>query len=184
MNTVKMSTSALQDLMQTPLHIEAITNIVTDTLGDLSAAIRTAKLSSHKNLDQALYEVRNELANGLIAGMTTKQIKQRVGEKFGKRGMTSFITKDGKHLPLDFYAKTVIRTKLQTAENHPHLNKYSESKVKRVLVTGNIPTCEQCAAYRGVVFSNERGDEFPYIDLHKRIPVHPNCRCNFRPYIT
>lgn len=43
--------------------------------------------------------------------MTTKQITQRVGEKFGKRGMAAFVTKDGKHLPVDFYAKTVTRTK-------------------------------------------------------------------------
>lgn len=115
--------------------------------------------------------------------MTTKQITQHVGEKFGKRGMTAFVTKDGKHLPVDFYAKTVTRTKLQQAENHGHLNRYSERKVKHVEVTGNIPTCGQCAAYRGIVFVTEPGDKFPHVDLHRLFPLHPNCQCNFRPYV-
>ena len=115
--------------------------------------------------------------------MTTKQITQHVGEKFGKRGMTAFVTKDGKHLPVDFYAKTVTRTKLQQAENHGHLNRYSERKVKHVEVTGNIPTCGQCAAYRGIVFVTEPGDKFPHVDLHRLFQLQPNCQCNFRPYV-
>ncbi|MDN6721657.1 MAG: phage minor capsid protein, partial [Staphylococcus equorum] len=128
--------------------------------------------------------MRNEIANGLITGMTTKQITQHLGEKFGKRSMTAFVTKDHKHSPVDFYAKTVTRTKLQQAENHGHLNRCSERKVKQVEVTGNIiPTCGQCAAYRGIVFATEPGDKFPYVDLYSLFPLHPNCQCNFRPYI-
>nr|WP_326035001.1 phage minor capsid protein [Staphylococcus xylosus] len=183
MGGIAMSTGGLQDLMQAPLHMESISNILSDTLTDLSAAFRTAEQYGHKNLDQAIYNVRNEIANGLITGMTTKQITQRVGEKFGKRGMTAFVTKDGKHLPVDFYAKTVTRSKLQQAENHGHLNRYQERKVKHIEVTGNIPTCGQCAAYRGIVFATEPGDKFPYVDLYRLFPLHPNCQCNFRPYV-
>lgn len=183
MHSVALGTGGIQDLVQAPLHMESISNIVSDTLSDLSAAFRTAKQYGHKNLDQAIYDVRNEIANGLITGMTTKQITQRVGEKFGKHGMTAFVTSDGKHLPVDFYAKTVTRTKLQQAENHGHLNRYKERNVKHVEVTGNIPTCGQCTAYRGIVFATETGDKFPYVDLHRLFPLHPNCQCNFRPYI-
>lgn len=183
MSGIALGTGGIQEVVKVPLHIESISNIVSDTMGDLAAAFRTAEVYGHKNLDQAIYDVRNEIANGLITGMTTKQITQRVGEKFGQRGMTAFVTKDGKHLPLDFYAKTITRTKLQKAENHGHLNRYKERKVKLIEVTGNIPTCAECAAYRGIVFATEPGDQFPYVDLHRLFPLHPNCQCNFRPYM-
>ena len=98
--------------------------------------------------------------------------------------MTAFITKDGKHLPLDFYANTVVKTKIQTATNHAHLNRYSDLEVGYVTVTGNIPTCHECARYRDIVFSTKPGDpDFPYINLFTTFPKHPHCRCNFKPYI-
>lgn len=183
LGAIALGSKGVQDLVKAPVHLEAISSIVSDTLDDLAAAVRTAEKYSIHELDKAFKEVQQELANGMIAGFTTKQMTKRVGEKFGDIGMTSFVTKDGKHLPLDFYAKTVTRTKMQTAYNHGHLNRYAERDVKHVEVSGNIPTCAECAVYRGIVFATERGDEFPYIDLHKTFPVHPNCRCNFRPYI-
>lgn len=183
MGAVSVGSDGVKSIIQAPIHVEAITNIVSDTLEDLSAAIRTAKVYSHKELDKTIKEVHSEITNGLIAGFTNDQIMKRVGKKFGEKGMTSFVTSDGKHLPLDFYAKTVTRTKMQTAYNHGHLNRYKERKVKHVEVVGNIPTCTQCAVYRGLIFATESGDEFPHINLHKTFPVHPNCKCNFRPWI-
>ena len=179
-----LDAKGLVKIAQAPMHVEAIANIVSDTLDDLASAFRTAEQYSFKHLDQAIADVKTELANGYITGMTTKQITQRVGKKFGEKGMTAFVTKDGKHLPLDFYAKVVTRTKIQTAENHGHLNRYYERDVKYVYVTGNMPTCGYCARYRGIVFATSRKDpDFPYINLHQTFPVHPNCRCTFRPWI-
>lgn len=183
LGAIALGSTGVQGLVKAPVHLEAISAIVSDTLDDLAAAVRTAKKYGVKELDKAFKEVQQELANGMIAGMTTKQMTKRVGEKFGNIGMTSFVTSDGKHLPLDFYAKTVTRTKMQTAYNHGHLNRYKERDVKYVEVAGNIPTCAECSVYRGIVFATERGDDFPYINLHKTFPVHPNCRCNFRPWI-
>ncbi|CCI60671.1 phage capsid protein [Staphylococcus equorum subsp. equorum Mu2] len=165
------------------VHTDAITSIVTDTMQDLASAFRTAKQYSKKNVDVAVKDVQEEIAKGLMVGMTNKQMSQRVARKFGEQGMTSFVTVDGKHLPLDFYAETVVRTKTQTAYNHSHLNRYAEDDIKHVYVTGNIPTCGECVRYRGHVFATERGDQFPYINLYTTFPKHPNCQCNFRPYI-
>lgn len=181
---VLTSNMNIGNIMRAPLHTEAISNIVSDTLGDLAAAFRTAEKYSIKHIDLAIDEVKQEIANGMIVGMTDKQIAKRVGQKFGRRGMTAFVTKDGRHLPLDFYANAVTQTKIQTATNHGHLNRYEEMDVKHVIVTGNVPTCHECARYRGIVFSTKRGDpDFPHINLHKTFPKHPHCRCNFRPYI-
>lgn len=170
-------------LVRAPQHKEAITNIVTDTMTDLVAATRTAKVYANKNVDKAISDVKNELATGMISGMDTKSISKRVAQKFADQNITAFVTVDGKHLPLDFYAKTVTRTKMRTANNHGTLNRYKDRKVKHVYVTGNIPTCGECARYRGIVFATERGDTFPYINLYTTFPLHPNCECNFRPWI-
>lgn len=165
------------------VHTDAITSIVTDTMQDLASALRTAKKYSKNNVDIAINDVQEEIAKGLMVGMTNKQMSQRVAKKFGEQGMTSFVTVDGKHLPLDFYAETVVRTKTQTAYNHSHLNRYAEDDIKHVTVSGNIPTCGECVRYRGHVFATEHGDQFPYINLYTTFPKHPNCQCNFRPYI-
>ncbi|MFC6402961.1 phage minor capsid protein [Mammaliicoccus sciuri] len=170
-------------VVRAPQHKEAITNIVTDTMTDLAAATRTAKVYANRNVDKAISDVKNELATGMISGMDTKSISKRVAQKFADQNMTAFVTVDGKHLPLDFYAKTVTRTKMRTANNHGTLNRYKDRKVKHVYVTGNIPTCGECARYRGIVFATERGDTFPYINLYTTFPLHPNCECNFRPWI-
>lgn len=170
-------------LVKAPLHKEAITNIVTDTMTDLAAATRTAKVYTNKNVDKAINDVKTELANGMISGMNTKTISKRVAQKFADQNMTAFVTVDGKHLPLDFYAKTVTRTKMRTATNHGTLNRFKDRKVKHVYVAGNVPTCAECARYRGIVFATERDDTFPYINLHTTFPLHPNCECNFRPWI-
>lgn len=164
-------------------HKTSINNIVSDTMTDLAAAIRTAKQYANKNIDKALNHVNYEIENGLLTGMDTRSISKRVAQKFADQNMTAFVTVDGKHLPLDFYAKTVVRTKIRTARNHAALNRYKDKGIKHVYVTGNIPTCGECARYRGIVFATERGDTFPYINLYTTFPLHPNCECNFRPWI-
>lgn len=178
------SNETIGDITQAPLHVEAISNIISDTLSDLKAAYRTANNYSIKHVQNAIDDVKQEIANGMIVGMTDKQIAQRVGNKFSEKGMTAFVTKDGKHLPLDFYANTVVKTKIQTATNHAHLNRYADLEVGYVTVTGNIPTCHECARYRDIVFSTKPGDpDFPYINLFTTFPKHPHCSCNFKPYI-
>lgn len=178
------SNETIGNIIQAPLHVEAISNIISDTLSDLKAAYRTANNYSIKNVQNAIDDVKQEIANGMIVGMTDKQIAQRVGNKFSEKGMTAFVTKDGKHLPLDFYANTVVKTKIQTATNHAHLNRYADLEVGHVTVTGNIPTCHECARYRDIVFSTKPGDpDFPYINLFTTFPKHPHCSCNFKPYI-
>ncbi|KAA2278096.1 MULTISPECIES: phage minor capsid protein [unclassified Staphylococcus] len=178
------SNETIGNIIQAPLHVEAISNIISDTLSDLKAAYRTANNYSIKHVQNAIDDVKQEIANGMIVGMTDKQIAQRVGKKFSEKGMTAFVTKDGKHLPLDFYANTVVKTKIQTATNHAHLNRYADLEVGYITVTGNVPTCHECARYRDIVFSTKPGDpDFPYINLFTTFPKHPHCRCNFKPYI-
>ncbi|MFO3693632.1 phage minor capsid protein [Staphylococcus felis] len=180
---IKNVSSEVNKAITAPIHVDALNAIVADTMLDMSAAIRTSKKYAHKNLDETLKEVKKEIAKGMLQGMSTRKVSKRVAQRFAEKKMTAFVTKDGKHLPLDFYAETVVRTKKQTAFNHAHLNRYEEKGIKHVTVTGAIPTCGTCARYRGIVFSTKRGDKFPYINLYTTFPLHPNCKCNFRPYV-
>ena len=58
--------------LHAPLHVEAISNIISDTLSDLKAAYRTANNYSIKHVQNAIDDVKQEIANGMIVGMTDK----------------------------------------------------------------------------------------------------------------
>jgi hypothetical protein len=138
---------------QGPIHLEAVQNIVDDTLMDLSAAIRTAKRSAQSNIQQTLAQVKQDIANGLIVGDPRRVTQVRVAKSFAENGLTAFITSDNKRLPLDFYSATVVRTKTRVANTQGAVNRYLENDVRLVKVDEHQPTCHVCAGYGGKVVS-------------------------------
>lgn len=165
------------------VHMEAIAEITDDTMLDLKAAIRTAKKNSNAAITTALDSVKKDIQSGKIKGKARKAISQKVAESFAKNGMTSFTTIDGKELPLDFYSQTVTRTNLKKANTKGASSRYEENGVKLFTVTGNTPTCDECAPLRGIVFSMDPDDdEFPYMNPEDIHP-HPNCNCSVQPYV-
>jgi hypothetical protein len=171
---------------QKKIHLEAVQSIVEDTLIDFMAAIRTAKESARANIEQALSDVKADIAKGLIVGDHNKVVSKRVAQSFARNGLTSFITSDGKQLPLDFYARTVTKTKMREASTQGHVNRYIESGVTLVKVDEHLPTCHVCARYAGMVISltgEHEGFKSIY-DLDVKLPpYHPNCEHTVRPYV-
>lgn len=177
------SNGKVKSAFQTRVHLEAIAEITDNTILDLKAAIRTARTNAVGSIERALSDVKKELQGGVIHGRTRDVITQRVAESFAKEGMTSFVTVDGKKLPLDFYSEVVTRTNLKKANTDGALNRYTENGIRYVTVTGGTPTCHECAAYRDIVFSLVEGDSnFPYLPPNT-FPLHPNCQCSLRPYV-
>lgn len=165
------------------VHLEAIAEITDNTMLDLKAAIRTVKWNTEISIETALKSVKSDLKRGIIHGNTRKVTTQRVAESFAKEGMTAFITVDGKKLPLDFYSEVVTRTNLKKANIDGALNRYKENGIQYMTVSGGMPTCHQCAAYRDIVFSLiDDGGSFPYLPPNT-FPLHPNCNCSLRPYV-
>lgn len=165
------------------VHLNAIAEITDNTMLDLKAAIRTAQLNTSISIETALKSVKNDLKKGIIYGNTRKVTTQRVAESFAKEGMTSFITVDGKKLPLDFYSEVVTRTNLKKANTDGALNRYTENGIQYVTVSGGFPTCHQCNQYRDLVFSLiDDNSGFPYLPPGT-FPLHPNCNCSLRPYV-
>lgn len=174
----------VQTEFKTQANVEALSNIVTDTMLDMQAAIRTAKENFNDTYLQTLEAVRSDISKGMLDGNNREAIIKRVSDTFLQDGFTSFKTVDGKQLPLDFYSRTVVRTKMRTATSHGHLTRYEEAGVNLVTITGREPTCGICARYRNHVFSIDGEDKrFPHINVYELFPLHPNCECRIRPFV-
>ncbi|WP_339233831.1 phage minor capsid protein [Oceanobacillus sp. FSL W7-1281] len=166
------------------IHEKAVGRIMDDTLLDFKAAIRTAKDSAASTIRNALDEVQGDFAKGILTGDTRKVIQQRVAQSFKKEGLTSFITKDGKKLPLDFYSMTVTRTKMRDASVKGHVERYKENGQDLVQIIENSDSCPICANHKDLVVSLTGETEgYPTIDEVQLPPYHPNCRGGIRPYV-
>lgn len=162
----------------------ALQNILQDTTADMSAAYATASALLIKNIDKVLGKVQQEIADGIMYGKTRRKTVKRVYDTFLENGITCFKTVDGKELPLDFYAETLVRTKTSTARIKAHSETYKEAGVNLMEVVGASDPCPICGAYHNKVFSTDGQDErFPHVDVENIFPLHPNCRCSVLPYV-
>ena len=176
---------ALSNELNFQVHKSALATITSDTMLDLQAALRQAFVTTVSTINQTLLEVQSDISRGILYGQNRRKIIQRVSDSFIKGGMKSFRTIDNKLLPLDFYTETVVRTKISTARTHAHVNHYLETSNDLVYVTGNLNTCGECAKYQDRVFSLTGQDtRFPQLDVRDVIPVHPNCKCMVRPFVS
>lgn len=170
------------------IHIEALDALISEGMGDLKAAINTIKEEAPKRLDQLLEDITKELGEAILTGENRKKATARVSEIFAKEALTCFTVEDKngviRKLPLDFYASTVVKTKLRSAHNRGAENRYLENGVDLVIVDEHHPTCEVCAKKQGIVISLT-GDTPGYVtkDEIGLPPYHPNCRHTIRPYI-
>lgn len=170
------------------IHVEALDALISDGMGDLKGAINTIKEQFPKRLERILGEVQKELGKTIITGDNRKVATARVSQVLAKEGLTCFTVEDKngnkRNLPLDFYASTVVKTKLRSAHNTGSENRYRENGVDLVRVDEHFPTCKECASKQGIVISLT-GDT-PGYPTKARVglpPYHPHCRHTIRPYI-
>ncbi|MDQ0427685.1 hypothetical protein QOZ98_000510 [Planomicrobium stackebrandtii] len=171
---------------QKKIHLDAVAEILDDTLSDLQAAFRTAELNAISNINETVANVKGDIAKGLIIGDPRKVMQAKVAKSFSEGGLTSFVTKDNKELPLDFYAMTVTRTKMRDAAVKGSADRYTDSGQDLVKIVGNSDLCGVCAKYRNLVVSlsgNTPG--YPKVGDNgiKLPPFHPNDRCGVQPFV-
>jgi hypothetical protein len=168
------------------IHLEAIDEILGDSLLDLKAAIRTAQENAGVSIEIALKSVKVDIAKGLITGDHNKVVQKRVAKSFAENGLTAFTTRDGKNLPLDFYARTVTKTKMKVAHTTGAVNRYVENGVGLVKVDEHQPTCHVCSRYEGMVIdiTGENKGFRSVKDGAILPPYHPNCEHTIRPFVT
>lgn len=177
------------------VHIEALEAILDDTMMDLRAAYRTFEQNAVGSIDTAIKEVEREdgllvaaastaAIAALIVGNRVTKSKKRAKRYFRKNGLNSFVTSDGKKLPLDFYAATVIETKLSQVSVNGHVQRYKDVGADLVKVQARPGTCEHCAAHDGMVYSlSGNHSNYPKMTDDQKPPYHPNCRCGIFPVI-
>jgi hypothetical protein len=168
------------------VHLAGVQSIVADTMTDMSASFRTALIMGIADIDGILAQVNSDISKGMILGNPSDVTAKAVQASFAKSGMTSFVTKDGKRLPLDFYAQTVTRTKYRVAHTTGATNRYKESGVYHVKINEHHPTCGVCARYQGMVVAldPDHAEGFPVADQDVPLPpYHPNCQHVARPYV-
>lgn len=164
------------------VHVEAIESIMMDAMLDLTAAYRTFEMNAITSIEDTLEEVKAELLKAQF--MKNKDYaKRKVMKAFREKGMTSFITRDGKRLPLDFYASTVVETKLAQANVKGHIQRYEEADVELVQIQSRPGTCEHCAAHNGMVYAFGQHDKYPELTDETEPPYHPHCKCTLVPII-
>lgn len=171
-----------KDNLNSLVHTGALNAMTADTMLDMKAAIRTARMTSISSIDSALTKVKNDISKGILLGSSRDKIVKEVATSFNEHGLKAFITVDGKMLPLDFYSETITRTKLASARTTAHANHYAEVDNQYYTIHGSYDTCDECAAYRDIVFTMTGEDSrFPFLDPKEAMPFHPNCKCVIRP---
>lgn len=180
---IKRVTEDLQSMgnISRNIHVEAINEIMEDSLIDLDVAYRTFEQNALSSVDEVLDKVRNEIAGSFVTGESRASISQRVADAFLSKGLTSFVTSDGKKLPVDVYSRTVVNTKKALADAEGHLNRYRERGIDIVKFTTGRPTCEECGRHRGLTYSMSGESEYFEALPDKLIPLHNHCRCTWSP---
>lgn len=171
---------------QKVIHLEALEEVIDDTMMDMTAAVAAAQASSVTTIAATLAAARSEIAQGFLTGDTRRQMQIRMMDALRNEGLTSFRTSDGKRLPLDFYAMTVARTKMRTAAVQGAVNRYEERGQDLVIIMGNGDSCATCSAFRGMVIStNGTTEGYPVAGTGgvRLPPYHPNCRCTVSVYM-
>ncbi|QFG05672.1 capsid maturation protease [Bacillus phage 035JT001] len=173
-----MDTAQITGNLKDKVHAQAVQEIATQGYDDLQAALRTAGELFIAGIGATLTEIQDKIAEGILLGHTTKTITAAVQQKFLQEGLTSFITRDGKRLPLDFYAMTVTRTKVRDAHTQGAVKRYEENGVDLVRFPTRSHTCKICGERERLVVSiSGKTEGYPTVEEIGGLPPwHPNCR--------
>lgn len=168
------------------IHVDAVNELIADSLLDFRAAIRTAKTSGHSCILETLEAVKGDLVKGMAQGQARKKIQATVQATFLEKGFDAFESSDGRMIPLDAYAMTVVRTKTRDASVQGSTNRYVDSGQDLVQIIENSDTCPICGRFRDMVVSlTGKTEGYPAVGQNgiKLPPYHPNCRGSVRPYV-
>jgi len=115
--------------------------------------------------DEVGRQVSRELADGFAQGENPRKIAERITDRIDTIGKTR--------------ATTMARTEVINAHSEATLNRFEETGVEEITAKAEFTTagdrrvCPQCASLEGQVFTTQ--------EARGVIPVHPSCRCAWRP---
>lgn len=124
---------------------------------------------TYKGIEGLTETMRNqltqELTDGLIQGLSYEEVGKRIDNKLGI-GLNR--------------AKTIARTEIVRAQAEGQLAALKALGVKQLGIQVEFHTakepCPKCRKYRNRILTVEEAEGL--------IPIHPNCKCAFVPYLT
>jgi len=158
-----------------------------------TAVYRRNFLELRSKLVGASRDLQSEV-NGVLDkssdGGDYKQSLDALKDNLIKRGCFSVQYSNGASVGVDKYASMVCRSARTESANTENLRISKAFGTDLVECVGSSVTCKVCAQYRGRVFSISGEDKrYPPLRDGANSPlkngydvIHPNCRCEFRPY--
>jgi SPP1 gp7 family putative phage head morphogenesis protein len=151
---------------------------------DRVGLIYTRVFSDMKGITAAMdMQISRILAQGIVDGdgpavLARKLVATINGTGMGELGITD---KLGRFIPAARRAEMLARTEILRAYNSASLMEYRNWGLEGIgilaewSVVGDDRTCDRCWPYEGKLYTLDEAEGM--------LPLHPNCRCIFLPYI-
>lgn len=116
----------------------------------------------------------DEIAEGIIAGDTRRDVSRRLEERLIRQGVTGFVARNGAHWQLDTYVEMVTRTTTREAMTAGTEERMRETGQDLVTVSDHATETDICKEFEGGTYSLT-GETEGYELLPARPPFHPRC---------
>jgi SPP1 gp7 family putative phage head morphogenesis protein len=149
---------------------------------DFANGIEGVKRAGREFLNEMVkLKINERIVVGAIKGEGVHKIKREVKKLVEKRGFTALIDRGGKRWKIDTYAQMLVRTHMNKSNNRGTINRLIENGVDLIEMSSHENPSDMCAPLQGKIYSIS-GDNKKYPKAPD-LPIHPNCRHSFLPYI-
>lgn len=144
--------------------------------GRLDGRLVLARATIGRQANDAFARIsREQVEEGLVGGLTRREVSAQLREEILKEGTTAFVDKAGKRWGLDVYAETAARTATREAVSIGTANRCLELGWDLVTITQHANSCDICKPFENRTFSLT-GETKGYPKAEQLPPYHPRCR--------
>jgi hypothetical protein len=169
----KITKSIIQNTGYGELHNEAIKNLIGSSINDFKKGLEGVTASASRILSEAqTQQIRSTIAESQLTKTSIYKIKNEVLKNLADQGFTTIATRDGKNMPIKWYAEMLSRTETIKTANIATINRGAELGINIVQFSEHMSSCDICIPYEGLLY-DLTGVDYPY---PLEPPLHPNCR--------
>lgn len=165
---------ALKKIPMSPFFKDQIVLMIEDAKIDFGFGLGGARKVAHTVLSEAMKEqLVNTIATGTVQGKGIPKITKDVLGLLGDEGFTTFVTRNGKVWPLDYYSEMLTRTHVIRAANESTVARARQLDINILEMSEHAGVKDQaCLDVQGKLF-DLTGKEYP---MPPTMPIHPNCK--------
>lgn len=164
----------LRKIPMSPAFKEQIILMIEDAKIDFGSGLAGARKVAFTALNQTMREqLTNTIATGTVKGKGVPKITKDVLNLLGDNGFTTFVTRNGKVWPLQYYSEMLTRTHIIRAANESTVQRAVQLDVNILEMSEHAGVKDQaCLDVQGQLF-DLTGKEYP---KPPAMPIHPNCK--------